>query len=254
MMRVIKIGGRAQASPQLAAAIASFWQAAPGAVCVVHGGGDEVSAAQKAVGTIPSFIGGRRVTTEADVDLLRMVLSGSANKRLVSALVAEGVDAVGISGEDAGLVVARVVDNQELGLVGEPERVNANLLMHLLSGGYLPVVSPVSCLKGSMRGGALNVNGDDAAAAIAVALGASELLFVGDVPGVIQLGSVIESLDPEAAYRLMARKTATGGMIAKLHAGLKAIEQGVGRVRIGDVEALADPDRGTTIHAELCVS
>ncbi|MFN2400680.1 MAG: acetylglutamate kinase [Gemmatimonadaceae bacterium] len=254
MMRVVKIGGRVQADLQLAAAIASAWQDAPGTVCFVHGGGDEVGAAQKSVGTPPSFVGGRRVTTEADLNILRMVLSGSANKRLVSALVAEGLDAVGISGEDAGLLVARVVDDPELGLVGEPERVNTKLLLHLLSGGYLPIVSPVSCLKGSTRGGALNVNGDDAAAAIAVALGAGELLFVGDVPGVIELGSVIVSLDPATVYGLVARGTATGGMIAKLHAGLRAVEQGVGSVRIGDIDCLANPDRGTTIHAELCVS
>lgn len=243
-----------QASPQLAPAIAGAWRAAPGALCVVHGGGDEVSAVQKVFGRLPSFVGGRRVTTAADMDLLRMVLSGSANKRLVSALVAEGVHAVGISGEDAGLIEARIVDDGELGRVGKPERVNTSLLLDLLSAGYLPVVSPVSRLNGSTDGGALNVNGDDAAAAIAAALAASELLFVGDVPGVLDVGAVIAGLDPERASALMTRGIVTGGMIAKLHAGLKAMEQGVGRVRIGDIEALADPDRGTTIHGELCVS
>lgn len=181
-MRVIKIGGRAQDDARLAPAIAAAWSSAPGSLCLVHGGGDGISALQRALGVEPSFTDGRRVTGERDIDAVRMALSGSANKLLVARLISAGVSALGISGEDAALITARAVDSATLGCVGAPERIDARLLRHLLDGGYLPVLSPLSRDIDSLAGRALNVNGDDAAAAIALALGASELLFVADVP------------------------------------------------------------------------
>ena len=94
MMRVVKIGGRAQGDPCLATTLREAWDAEPGELCVVHGGGDEMSAMQRALGREPAFVGGRRVTSEGDLELLRMVLSGVVNKRLVNALVAAGLPAV----------------------------------------------------------------------------------------------------------------------------------------------------------------
>src|SRR5690606_9337695 len=127
LMRVMKLGGRAQNEPRLAPAIAAAWNAAPGSLCVVHGGGDGISELQRALGLEPAFAGGRRVTSEGDIAAVRMALSGSANKFLVARLISAGVSAIGISGEDAALITARAVDQATLGCVGAPEHVDARL-------------------------------------------------------------------------------------------------------------------------------
>jgi acetylglutamate kinase len=247
-LRVVKVGGRVQADPALAAAIAGAWLAAPSSLCIVHGGGDEISSLQRRLGLEPLFVGGRRATTDADLELVRMVLSGSANKRLVSALVSAGIAAVGISGEDAALLVARVAHDGALGRVGTPTKINVPLLEHLLDGGYLPVVSPLARDDApDSTVGSLNVNGDDAAAALAVALSADELLFVADVPGVLDAGSLVPVLDAAAAAELLSRGVVSGGMAAKLEAAKSALAGGVARVRIGDLTAVRDPAAGTTL-------
>jgi len=244
-MRVIKIGGRVQADSGLAAAIALAWRAAPRELCLVHGGGDAVTAVQRSAGAEPTFVGGRRVTTAADIDALRMVLSGVENKRLVSTLAAQGVPAVGLSGEDGSLIVAER-ERGPLGLVGTPVRVNAALLGLLLAGGFLPVLSPLS--SGSEAGTpTLNVNADDAAAAVAAALGATELLFVADVPGVLLDGEALGELTSANAAALVARGIAGGGMAAKLRAAQRALAAGVAVVRIGDLQSIGDGARGTRL-------
>lgn len=248
MTRVIKIGGRPQSDPRLADAIAAGWRRNEDGLVLVHGGGDEVTTLQAALGEPSTFVDGRRVTSARDIDLVRMVLSGSANKRLVALLVGSGIEAVGLSGEDAALIGASPVDPDRLGYVGIPKTVNVAFLRHLLSGGYLPVVSPVSRDGSDGRSGALNVNGDDAAAAIAIAMGAAELLLVADVPGVLCDGKVIPALTPDDARSLIAHGTAIGGMRAKLEAGLRAIEGGVLCVRISDLAAIADRGRGTILR------
>ncbi|MGH7648453.1 MAG: acetylglutamate kinase, partial [Gemmatimonadaceae bacterium] len=136
-----------------------------------------------------------------------------------------------------------------LGLVGEPAWVDATLLRHVLAGSYLPVVSPLARdLDEALGAGlALNVNGDDAAAAIAAALEADELVFVSDVPGVMANGRVVPLLDADEAAAAISDGTATGGMVAKLSAAVAAMERGVLRVRIGDLDALLDPARGTVL-------
>src|SRR5262249_13826876 len=123
--RVIKVGGRPQSDPALAASISTAWSNARGEMVVVHGGGDELTSLQKALGSQSTFVNGRRVTTETDIDLVRMVLSGSANKRLVAALGQHGVQAVGVSGEDAALIAATPIDAEALGFVGAPSTINA---------------------------------------------------------------------------------------------------------------------------------
>jgi acetylglutamate kinase len=256
-VRVIKIGGRAQTDPALPGAVAAAWAATPGSLVVVHGGGDEMSALQRAFGVTPSFIGGRRVTGAQDIELLRMALSGSANKRLVSALVSRGVSAVGLSGEDGALLVAAPLDPEQLGAVGDPRRANVMLLRHLLDGGFLPVVSPLSRSESSTAGDAsvvLNVNGDDAAALLAASLGAEELLLVADVAGVIVEETVLADLSPVGAGKLIACGAASGGMVAKLEAALAALASGVARVRIGDVGAIQDSTRGTIVSRDAALS
>ncbi len=212
----------------------------------MHGGGDAISELQRARGLTPTFIGGRRVTSDADIDILRMALSGLANKQLVAAFQGAGVPAFGVSGEDGALLRAAPTSNAALGSVGEPSRVDAALLGLLLGAGYCPVVSPVSASTAA-PGVALNVNGDDAAAAIAMAFGAAELFFMADVPGVLAGGAAIPTLDLDAAAALVADGTAAGGMAAKLEAARAALHAGVGRVRVGDLAALTEPTAGTTV-------
>lgn len=253
--RVLKIGGRPQSDPTLAQRVARVWNAGASPLVVVHGGGDEVTLLQKALGVTARFDGGRRVTSVEDIEIVRMALSGSANKRLVATLVSSGVKALGISGEDAALFTALPVDPERLGYVGAPHRTNVELLWHLLDGGFVPVVSPVSrnACAGATGGNslgrtaALNVNGDDAAAAMAVALAATELLLVADVPGVMSDGAVIPRLQRSTAHRLIENGVAAGGMRAKLEAALSALSGGVERVRIGDIGAIDDPERGTLL-------
>lgn len=243
MIRVLKIGGRAQNDPNLARAV--HIAAAENGIVVVHGGGDEVSALQRRMGMTPKFYGGRRVTTTDDLAIVQMVLSGSVNKRLVSAFVGAGVRAVGISGEDDGLLTARATARETLGEVGEPSRVETALLELLVDAGYVPVVSPLA--RDAATGGTLNVNGDDAAAEIAIAMRASELMLVADVPGVMTSGTVIAELDVERAAALIEDGTAREGMAAKLQAARRAVERGVARVRIGNLAAVQSATAGTVI-------
>ncbi|HEY5218225.1 MAG TPA: acetylglutamate kinase [Gemmatimonadaceae bacterium] len=249
MTRVVKVGGRVQSDPTLALHLADAWDAMARSLVVVHGGGDEVTALQHAFGVVAEFVDGRRVTSPRDMELVRMGLSGTANKRLVAALVREGVRAVGISGEDASLIAATPVAPDTLGHVGKVQRVSASLLWHLLDGGYLPVISPVSRNIGLDLGPTLNVNADDAAAAIAVALEAEELLLISDVPGVLPADGerAIGMLSVDEATALIAEGTAVRGMAAKLTAAIAALQGGVPVVRVSDLMGLNDQSRGTII-------
>lgn len=242
---VVKIGGRAQAEPRLPAVIAQA--ARPGSrLVVVHGGGDEVTSLQRTMGIEPTFVGGRRVTRTQDLDVVRMVLSGTINKRLTAQLQSAGVRAVGVSGEDGGLLTARVTD-PAFGRVGRDVFSDASLVAHLLNGDWVPVVSPLARDRDSPSGEGLNVNGDDAAAAIAAGLGADELIFVADVPGVLEMGAVIPQLDAERIRALAADGVVQGGMLAKLEAALTALHNGVRRVRIAALDGIADASAGTLI-------
>ena len=246
MRRVVKIGGRAQGDPQLIVQLAAAARRGESLV-IVHGGGDEVSALQRRLGLEPQFRGGRRVTSAEDLELVRMVLSGATNKRLVAQLLSAGVRAVGVSGEDAGMLQAHVTD-PDYGRVGGAMTAHPALLTHLWSAGFIPVVSPLGRDADDPQGGGLNVNGDDAAAAIAAAIGADELLLVADVPGVLtESGAVIATLDSAAAQALMQSGVAKGGMAAKLEAGALALRGGVRQVRIGDLHAITTPAAGTRI-------
>lgn len=246
-MRVIKLGGRVQRDERLPAALAPHWADSRGALCIVHGGGDAISALQRAAGVEPTFIGGRRVTSAADIDILRMALSGSANKALVAALTAARLPAVGISGEDGGLLTAEAGDGGALGAVGTVTAVHADLVHSLLAHGYLPVISPLAA-SATPRYPALNVNGDDAAAALAAALGASELLLISDVCGVRVGGQTAARLDGAQAHAALASGEITDGMEVKVRAALSALAGGVPRVRIGGFGTLSGTHAGTIVE------
>ena len=247
MTRVIKIGGRPQSDPALASLIAQACHAQPGSTMLVHGGGDEISALQRAFGLVTTFVDGRRVTTDADIDIIRMALSGVSNKRLVAALAECGLNAIGLSGEDGALIEASPVDTERLGHVGSPTRVNTSLLASLMSAGYVPVISPIARGPGGASSATLNVNGDDAASAIAISVNADELLLVVDVDGVLQDGKVVGQLDSTHAQQMLDDGTAAGGMRAKLQAATRAANAGVSRVRIGGIAAIADSTLGTFV-------
>lgn len=249
MTRVIKVGGRVQRDKSFAAVIAEQWDHGAQPLVLVHGGGDAVTQLQRAFGTEARFVGGRRVTSSKDVDIVRMALSGVANKQLVSALVSEGVHAVGISGEDDGLIGATPTNPEKLGHVGEVMTIRPAILHTLLGAGYLPVISPVSRNVSSTLGPALNVNGDDAAALIAIALEATELVLLSDVPAVLLNDEVVGTLTADDARALIAGGIATNGMIAKLEAAVVAIEGGVASVRICDLAGVTNVTAGTTLTA-----
>ncbi len=256
MMRVVKIGGRAQGDVRLGPALAAAARAKGSSVsslCIVHGGGDEVSALQRRLGLEPQFSGGRRVTSEADLEIVRMVLSGTINKRLVAMLLSHGVRAAGISGEDAMLFRAHATDPLTMGRVGGTVKVNPEIVLQLIAGGFVPVISPLArdADDAGTTGAGLNVNGDDAAAALAGALAADELVLVADVAGVLDNDAVIPTLDLDGAQALISNGVAAGGMAAKLQAAAAALHAGVARVRIAGLDGIGNPDAGTRILLSL---
>ena len=245
-VRVVKVGGAALADGDWLGELATH--IAREAPCViVHGGGPDISALAEGLGIPVSWSEGRRVTTPAALDAASMVLTGRINKRIVRALLAAGVDGIGISGEDGRLVEATLKDDGALGRVGVVETVRAELLQWLVSRRLVPVVSPISL---GADGDALNVNADEVAGAVAAALAAPELLFVTDVDGVRDGSGVRRSdLSAEEASALIDTRAAQGGMVVKLEAALRALRAGVPAVRIGRFDALHDVRAGTTIRA-----
>lgn len=247
-VRVVKIGGAALADASWLSTFARHAAASGERLVIVHGGGPEISALSERLGVGVEWVNGKRITPPEALDAASMVLNGRVNKRLVSALLSAGADALGLSGEDGGLVVADVAARGALGRVGKVAAVRGELLEWLIGRGMLPVVAPIS--RGP-DGGPLNVNADEVAAAIAVALDARELLFVTDVDGVRDdAGVTCDSLTPQRAATLLATEVAQGGMAVKLRAGLDALRHGVASVRIGSVRALDDNMTGTRVCAD----
>jgi acetylglutamate kinase len=242
---VVKVGGNEVDDAAWLARLAERVAASDGPTVIVHGGGKEVTALQRALGAEPEWREGLRVTTPETMRAVAMVLTGVVNKRIVSALLTAGADAVGVSGEDGGLIRGRFLRGGELGRAGEVEEVRAGLLRTWMAQGLTPVLSPVS--RGP-DGGPLNVNADDAAAAVAAALEADALLFVSNVPGVLREGEVIGEIGSDDVEALIADGTAQGGMAPKLRAAARAAAGG-GTVRIGGIEMLADAAVGTRVTA-----
>ena len=174
-----------------------------------------------------------------------MVLAGPANRAVVAALRAVGLDAIGLSGVDGGLLTAQP-SAAALGHVGEITAVRASLLESLLLAGLTPVVAPVAPAAGR-EGVPLNVNADHAAAAIAAALRAKELLYVSDVPGVVVDGVAQDCVATSDIEALIELGVATDGMATKLRAGAAALQSGAQAVRIGDVHVLGHPTAGTRV-------
>jgi len=252
---LVKLGGRALEAPGALAACADALRAAVAtgaATLVVHGGGAEVSAWCERAGVRPRFADGLRVTDPATLEIAAAVLAGLANKRLVAALRARGVDAVGVSAVDGGIVRARRHANAAvLGEVGEVATVDVSLLATLLAAGRVPVLAS---LGDDGHGALLNLNADDVAAAVAGALPAGDLVLLSDTPGLVLDGNVVRTLGADTLEGTLARPDVTGGMRPKLRAAGVALAGGVSRVHIAawqGPDTLANILHGTAVATTL---
>ena len=226
-------------------------------VVIVHGGGAEVNGALKRLDLPVAFKDGQRVTTPEVMDVVREVLVGKVNTDLVSALNRHGTVAVGVSGSDAGTLIAQQLD-PALGRVGDIVRVNPDYLESLLDNEYIPVVATVA--QGE-DGGFFNINADVAAGHIAAAIHAHKIIFLTDVDGLYEdfddKDSLISNLTLEETEGLLADGTAAKGMIPKLRSCVHALRHGVYRSHIINgttphallLELLTDAGIGTVIHA-----
>jgi len=243
--RVVKLGGNELDRPAwLAACARALVRLDP--VVVVHGGGRAVSALSRRLGLPVEKRGGRRVTTLEVAEVVELVMGGPVNRQVVAALRAAGLDAVGLSGVDGGLLTARPALG-DLGHVGEIADVRVALLESFLLAGLTPVIAPMAPDASGAEGPPLNVNADDAAAAIAGALRAAELLLVSDVPGVEVDGTIRPALEAGDVETLIELGVAADGMAAKLRAATAALRAGARAVRIGDLHLLDDARAGTRI-------
>jgi acetylglutamate kinase len=204
---------------------------------VVHGGGPQIGAMLKRLEIKSSFIDGLRVTDQAAIEIVEMVLTGTINKQIVTAINHAGGKAVGVSGKDGQLIIAKkllrtkrdpqtgVEQTIDLGFVGEPEKVNTEVLQTIVQADMVAVIAPVGVGR---AGETYNINADTVAGAVAGALNAERLLLLTDVPGVMDRnGNLIERLTTTEARALIANGTISGGMIPKVETCIDAIERGV---------------------------
>ena len=211
---------------------------------VVHGGGPQIGAMLKKLGIQSSFIDGLRVTDEAAMEVVEMVLSGSINKHIVTAINAAGGRAIGLSGKDGNLVVARklaltktdaatgAITTHDLGFVGEPETINPEVLHSIMKSETIPVIAPIGV---GPKGETFNINADTVAGAVAGALKAERLILLTDVEGVLdQDGKLIARLTVSEARALIADGTISGGMIPKIQTAIDAVQAGVNAAVILD--------------------
>ena len=267
---VIKYGGHAMGEESLARDFARdivlLEQTAVNPV-VVHGGGPQIEAMLRRVGVQSQYAAGLRITDEATLEIVEMVLAGSINKQMVGYINQAGGKAIGLSGKDGNMVIARklartVVDPDshiekvvDLGFVGEPDKLDMTVLTQILGRELIPVLAPVAAAP---NGGTYNVNADTFAGAIAGALKAKRLLLLTDVPGVLdKSNTLIKQLSVDDARALIADGTISGGMIPKVETCIDALDRGVEGVVILDgkvphavlLELFTALGAGTLIHA-----
>lgn len=244
---VIKFGGAAMKDESLAADFARdviLLQLVGMRPVIVHGGGPRINRLLNELGIASEFVDGHRVTDEAAMEVVEMVLSGRVNKEIVAMINREGGRAVGLSGKDGGLAKAElhtltrytaegVQEKISLGRVGKLGRdgINPAILNDLFNAGYIPVIAPVAV---DDEGHSLNVNADTMAGAIAGALQAEKLVLLTDTPGIIVEENTITGLTPPDVKELISNGVITGGMLPKVECCLTALERGVRRTHIID--------------------
>ena len=242
--RVYKVGGPALEDPGLVKPLAEDIRRGGVPTVIVHGGGRDIERMLRAMGVESQFIEGRRSTSPAAMEVVEMVLSGVVNKSLAAGLTGAGLPAVGVSGRDASLLQALPVPG--IGRVGVPRAVDVSVLRALWAAGLLPVVSPVA---GGPSGESLNVNADEAALAIAIAVGASTLVYLSDVDGVRAGEQVLPELSEGDAHRHIDDGTISGGMSLKVRAALAAARAGVEEVVVAGKARLTGGFPGTRVTA-----
>ena len=255
---VIKYGGNAMINDRLKKQVMediALLSAIGIKIVLVHGGGPEISEMMNKAGKKAEFVNGLRVTDKETMDIAQMVLAGKVNKNLVKLLGTLGAKAMGISGMDGRLIEAKI-KNEALGYVGEITKVNVEPIMDLLNMGYIPVVSTIGC---DSEGNSYNINGDTAAAYIAGALQAENLIMTTDIIGLLRdvndPSSLITEVTVEEAKQLYKEGVISGGMIPKVDCCIEAIIAGVKKVVILDgrvphsilVEILTDEGIGTMV-------
>jgi acetylglutamate kinase len=260
---VVKLGGAAiDRESDLALAQDVLLLRSVGVRCVlVHGGGPQVDVMLRRVGKEPEFKDGLRVTDEETLEIVRMVLVGKINRDLVMTINSQAGEepvAVGVSGEDAGLLTVTPAD-RALGFVGNVTGVRAEVLHRLLDDGLTPVVSTIGA---NVEGQPYNVNADEAARAIAVAMGAEKIVYLTAAPGLLEdvndESSLVQRLTSTQLRQRMGSGSVSKGMIPKLKACADAVDQGVGFAHIIDgrvghsllIELLTDHGVGTMITKE----
>lgn len=224
---------------------------------LVHGGGPEVSDVMRRLGKEPAFVNGLRVTDSETMEVVEMVLAGKTNKGIVAAINGHGGLAVGLSGKDANLIVARkAVAQVDLGFVGEVEEINPGILETLARDGFIPVISSIAS---GAAGESFNINADAAAGELAAKLRAEKLILMTDVPGILRdvndPGSLVSALSAAEAEGLVASGAVSRGMIPKIEACVSAVRGGVSRAHIIDgrrprallMEVFTDTGVGTMI-------
>ena len=257
---VVKYGGSAMVDEQLKKRViedVTLLKLVGFKPIIVHGGGKEISRWVEKAGMKPAFKSGFRVTDEETMEVAEMVLN-KVNKELVMLVQSLGVRAIGVSGKDGGLlkVDRKIVDGEDIGFVGDVSKVNPDILLDLLDKDFLPVVCPVG-FDSSFH--SYNINADDAAYAIAQAVGAEKLAFLTDIEGVYKNpddpSTRISELTVTEAKKLIQKGYVGGGMLPKLQNCIEAIENGVSRVHILDgriphcllLEIFTDRGVGTAI-------
>lgn len=225
---------------------------------VVHGGGPQIGEMMQRMGKVPAFVEGQRVTDAETLDIARMVLVGKINRELVAAINREDPVAVGLSGEDAGLITV-VQRDPSLGFVGDVSRVDPSIVLKLLKEGLVPVISTIGRDE---AGQAYNINADAAAASVAAALKAEKIIYLTGAPGLLEdvndPSSTISRLTPGELRSLLKAKSVEGGMIPKLQGCADAVEGGVASAHIIDgrtphallIELFTDEGIGTMVEEE----
>ncbi len=243
---VIKFGGHAMGSPELTEAFAQdivYLKLSGINPIVVHGGGPQIAAMLKKLEIKSEFKHGLRVTDKPTVEIVEMVLAGAINKEIVSAINKQGGKAVGISGKDANLLIAKritempdpesnIMQAVDIGYVGDPEEVNPHIVEVISKSDLIPVIAPVGV---SREGQTLNINADTFASALAARMKAKRLLLLTDVEGVLDKSKkLIPQLTIEEARKLIRSGTITGGMIPKVEGCIEVVESGVEAVVVID--------------------
>ncbi|MEM6477950.1 MAG: acetylglutamate kinase [Pseudomonadota bacterium] len=254
---VIKLGGHAMGSAEAMASFARdvvLMQQVGVNPVIVHGGGPMINEMLGKLGVESSFLNGKRVTDQATVEVVEMVLAGKVNKSIVQAIAGQGGRAAGLSGKDARLITCEAAAPQ-LGLVGEPTEIDTTILTTLFAADMIPVIAP---LGAGPEGETMNINGDTAAGAIAATLEADRLLLLTDVAGVKNdEGEVITDLTTSQIEAMIGAGTIQGGMIPKTETCIEALKGGVRAAVILDgrapqaclLELFTDHGAGTLIRA-----